>query len=63
MRGVPVVITAEGEVRVPLTDQGPRRSGAPSLRAAEEMTRADGSLITTSIPSRAFDEAESMSAT
>jgi alpha,alpha-trehalose phosphorylase len=50
VRGTTVTVTAEAPVSVPLHGHGPRREGAPRIRDIRGSRRADGTLITTSIP-------------
>jgi alpha,alpha-trehalose phosphorylase len=50
VHGAPVHLRAGTPVTVPLPDQGPRLTGAPSTRDIEGTRRADGSLVTASIP-------------
>ncbi|PRY68473.1 alpha,alpha-trehalose phosphorylase [Glaciihabitans tibetensis] len=50
VRGVPTVATAGEPATVPLAHQGRRDGGAPSLELAEGGRRADGTVITSSIP-------------
>ena len=48
VRGVPVQVTAESPITVPLTDQGPRLPGIPLPVAGRQ--RADGSVIGAIVP-------------
>ncbi len=48
VRGVPVQVTAESPVTVPLADQGPRLPGVPLPVAGQQ--RADGSVIGAIVP-------------
>jgi alpha,alpha-trehalose phosphorylase len=48
VRGVPVQVTAESPITVPLTDQGPRLPGIPLPVAGRH--RADGSVIGAIVP-------------
>ena len=50
VRGVSVIVRMGLPVTVPLTHQGPRDSGAPSRALIEGGRRADGTVITSSIP-------------
>ena len=48
VRGVPVQVTADNPVTVPLTGQGPRLRGEPHPVAGRQ--RADGSVIGAIVP-------------
>ena len=48
VRGVPVQVTAESPVTVPLAGQGPRLPGEPRPVAGRQ--RADGSVIGAIVP-------------
>lgn len=50
VRGLEVVVTGAEPVRVALDHQGPRLNGAPMASSVEGARRADGSLITSSVP-------------
>ncbi len=50
VRGELVEVTDTAPVVVPLTDQGPRLPGEPEVRALRETVRADGTVITASVP-------------
>jgi alpha,alpha-trehalose phosphorylase len=50
VRGEPVEITSAAPVSVALADQGPRIDGEPEPRALRETARADGTVITASVP-------------
>jgi alpha,alpha-trehalose phosphorylase len=50
VRGKPVQVTTQQSTVVTLTDQGPRLPGAPAGWASDGVRRADGSLITASVP-------------
>jgi alpha,alpha-trehalose phosphorylase len=50
VRGKQVEVTAQEEVVVPLDDQGPRLPGLPTPWVREGVRRADGSIITASVP-------------
>ncbi|WGD36501.1 glycosyl hydrolase family 65 protein [Lysinibacter sp. HNR] len=50
VRGQSVTLTSAAPVTVALDGQGPRRSGAPSARDLRDNRRADGTLITQSVP-------------
>ncbi|MGW9631758.1 glycoside hydrolase family 65 protein [Agromyces sp. NPDC055520] len=62
VRGVEVVVTAESDVSVPLDGQGPRLLGAPTMRDVTGSRRADGTLLTASIPTLSIDVDEADSA-
>ena len=51
VRGQEVNVRPGEPVAVPLTDQGPRLLGAPTARDIAGALRADGSIITASVPS------------
>ncbi|MCU1632977.1 MAG: kojibiose phosphorylase [Micrococcaceae bacterium] len=50
VHGRPIELTAGFPVTVPLDDQGPRLTGTPTTSDIEGSRRADGSLVTASIP-------------
>jgi len=50
VRGVPVTITRDLPVRVPLAGQGPRLHGAPAVRDVAGARQDDGTVLTASIP-------------
>jgi alpha,alpha-trehalose phosphorylase len=50
VRGAQVVVTDKGPVTVPLDGQGPRIDGEPDPKALRGTLRADGTLITASVP-------------
>ncbi|UOE43440.1 glycoside hydrolase family 65 protein [Agromyces larvae] len=50
VRGQAVRVTSDAPVTVPLDGQGPRIIGAPTMRDVTGGRRADGSLLTASIP-------------
>jgi len=50
VRGREVTVTNESPVTVPLDDQGPRIDGEPDATALRGTLRADGTLITASVP-------------
>ncbi len=50
VRGEPVEITSAAPVSVALADQGPRIDGAPEPRALRDTARADGTVISASVP-------------
>jgi alpha,alpha-trehalose phosphorylase len=50
VRGKQVEVTAQEEVVVPLDGQGPRLPGLPTPWVREGVRRADGSIITASVP-------------
>jgi alpha,alpha-trehalose phosphorylase len=50
VRGKQVTVTKESPVTVPLDGQGPRIVGEPDPRALRGTVRADGTLITASVP-------------
>jgi alpha,alpha-trehalose phosphorylase len=49
------MVTAEQDVTVPLVGQGPRLYGAPTMRDMAGTRRADGTLLTASIPTLSLD--------
>ncbi|WP_448062205.1 glycoside hydrolase family 65 protein [Cellulomonas hominis] len=51
VRGQRFTVEAGRPVTVPLADQGPRLIGAPTARDIEGSRRADGTVITSSVPS------------
>jgi alpha,alpha-trehalose phosphorylase len=55
VRGTPVVVEGAEEVRVALDGQGPRILGTPRMRDVEGTRRADGTLLTASIPTISSD--------
>jgi alpha,alpha-trehalose phosphorylase len=55
VRGADVVVTADAPVTVPLDGQGPRLYGAPTMRDVTGSRRADGTLLTASIPTLSLD--------
>jgi alpha,alpha-trehalose phosphorylase len=55
VRGAEVVVTADSPVTVPLDGQGPRLYGAPTMRDVTGSRRADGTLLTASIPTLSLD--------
>ena len=55
VRGTEVVVTADAPVTVPLDGQGPRLYGAPTMRDVTGSRRADGTLLTASIPTLSLD--------
>jgi alpha,alpha-trehalose phosphorylase len=55
VRGVDVVVTSDAPVSVPLDGQGPRLFGAPTMRDVAGSRRADGTLLTASIPTLSLD--------
>lgn len=63
VRGIPVVVEGDEEVRVPLDGQGPRIVGTPTMRDVEGTRRADGTLLTASIPTLSLDVDEGESTT
>lgn len=50
VRGEEVVVTSQSPVTVPLDGQGPRIDGEPDASALRGTVRADGTLITASVP-------------
>jgi alpha,alpha-trehalose phosphorylase len=50
VRGIPTLVSSGAPATVPLAHQGRRDGGAPSLALAEGGRRADGTVITSSIP-------------
>jgi alpha,alpha-trehalose phosphorylase len=61
VRGAEVVVTALSEVSVPLHGQGPRLYGSPTMRDVTGSRRADGTLLTASIPTLSLDAEEAES--
>ena len=62
VRGLEIVVTGVAPVTVALDHHGPRITGGPSTSAVEGSRRADGSLITASVPiswAPEFETAES----
>lgn len=55
VHGRSVTVTASGPVTVALEDQGPRLTGTPTTSDIEGSRRADGSLVTASIPRISVD--------
>ena len=55
VRGVDVVVTADAPVTGALDGQGPRLYGAPTMRDVTGSRRADGTLLTASIPTLSLD--------
>ncbi|QAY72593.1 glycoside hydrolase family 65 protein [Agromyces protaetiae] len=55
VRGVEVTVSADAPVQVPLDGQGPRIVGAPTMRDVTGTRRADGTLLTASIPNLSLD--------
>ncbi|QEO14491.1 glycoside hydrolase family 65 protein [Agromyces intestinalis] len=55
VRGQEVRVTQDAPVTVPLDGQGPRIIGAPAMRDVTGARRADGSLLTASIPTISLD--------
>lgn len=55
VRGRAVEVRPGAEVRVPLDGQGPRILGAPTMRDVTGVRRADGTLLTASIPTLSLD--------
>lgn len=55
VHGRSVTVTASAPVTVALEDQGPRLTGAPTTSDIEGSRRADGSLVTASIPRISVD--------
>lgn len=55
VRGTEVAITADAPVTVPLDGQGPRRHGSPTMQDVTGTRRADGTLLTASIPTLSLD--------
>ena len=62
VRGTELVVTAADVVTVPLADQGPRLYGAPTMRDVTGSRRADGTLLTASMPTLSLDLDEEDSA-
>ena len=50
VRGKQVEVTLDEPVVVPLADQGPRLAGAPASWGRDGVRRADGTVITASLP-------------
>jgi alpha,alpha-trehalose phosphorylase len=55
VRGEKVSISPEADVSVPLVGQGPRLHGAPRMKDVAGSRRADGTLLTASIPTLSID--------
>jgi alpha,alpha-trehalose phosphorylase len=55
VRGEEVLVTAAGPVSVALDGHGPRRVGIPTMRDVAGTRRADGTLLTASIPMLSLD--------
>ncbi|WP_139415618.1 glycoside hydrolase family 65 protein [Agromyces laixinhei] len=55
VRGAEVFVSAGTDVSVPLDGQGPRLFGAPTMRDVTSTRRADGTLLTASIPTFSVD--------
>ncbi|MRG58928.1 glycoside hydrolase family 65 protein [Agromyces sp. CFH 90414] len=55
VRGTAVHVAPGEAVRVPLDDQGPRMVGSPTMRDMAGSRRADGTLLTASIPTLSLD--------
>lgn len=55
VRGVEVTVTADAPVSVPLDGQGPRLYGSPTMQDVAGTRRADGTLLTASIPTLSLD--------
>jgi len=55
VRGQEVRVSAAGPVSVALDGQGPRRVGIPTMRDVAGTRRADGTLLTASIPTLSLD--------
>ncbi|RXZ48079.1 glycoside hydrolase family 65 protein [Agromyces binzhouensis] len=55
VRGEEVVVTADTPVTVRLDGHGARRVGAPTMRNVRGARRADGTLLTASIPTLSLD--------
>ncbi|WP_401000474.1 glycoside hydrolase family 65 protein [Agromyces sp. GXQ0307] len=55
VRGNEVVVTADAPVVVPLDGHGARRVGAPTMQNVRGARRADGTLLTASIPTLSMD--------
>jgi alpha,alpha-trehalose phosphorylase len=62
VRGEEVVVSAGAPVTVRLDGQGPRLYGAPTMRDVTGSRRADGTLLTASIPTLSLDVDEEESA-
>ncbi|KQX05157.1 MULTISPECIES: glycoside hydrolase family 65 protein [unclassified Leifsonia] len=62
VRGQKVFVSAQNPVTVPLSHQGARLVGTPTMDDVRGQRRADGSLLTASIPAIAldFDEGEAL---
>ena len=56
VRGEPVTVTRGDEVVVPLSDQGPRIAGSPDPEKFHGALRADGTIITASLPPTAGED-------
>jgi alpha,alpha-trehalose phosphorylase len=55
VRGEPVLVTAAAPVTVTLDGHGARRVGAPTMQNVRGARRADGTLLTASIPTLSLD--------
>ena len=55
VRGEEVRVNAAAPVSVALEGQGPRRVGVPTMRDVAGTRRADGTLLTASIPTLSID--------
>ncbi|GAA1826383.1 glycoside hydrolase family 65 protein [Agromyces salentinus] len=55
VRDEKISLRAGAEVSVPLADQGPRLHGAPRMKDVAGSRRADGTLLTASIPTLSID--------
>jgi len=55
VRGTEVTVTADAPVSVPLDGQGPRLYGSPTMQDVAGTRRADGTLLTASIPTLSLD--------
>ncbi|GAA4422817.1 glycosyl hydrolase family 65 protein [Georgenia halophila] len=57
VRGQSVTVTATAPVTVALENQGPRLSGAPTIEDIKGIRRADGTLVTATVPDARADGA------
>ena len=55
VRGTDIIVEGGTEVRMPLDGQGPRLLNSPTMRVIEGSSRADGTLLTASIPTISID--------
>src|SRR5690606_3931018 len=55
VRGAEVVVKSGAPVTVPLEGHGPRLYGAPTMRDVAGSRRADGTILTASLPTLSLD--------